>query len=83
MTIKGKEEELPERVQIALKRGFEDDLWVEGDVPEDGTTLDEADMLVRLVLFGAAHEDSCKILKEECYKTDKIRFCALVPGWIR
>ena len=74
VTIKGKEEELPERVQLALKRGFQDDLWTEDDVPEEGTTLDEADMLVRLVLFGAAHEDSCKILKEECYKTDKIRF---------
>jgi hypothetical protein len=74
VTIKGKVETLPDRVQEALKKGFEDDLWTEADVPDEGTTLDEADMLVRLVLFGAAHEDSCKILKEECYKTDKIRF---------
>lgn len=74
VTIKGKVETLPDRVQEALKKGFEDDLWTEADVPDVGTTLDEADMLVRLVLFGAAHEDSCKILKEECYKTDKIRF---------
>ena len=77
VTIKGKVETLPDRVQEALKKGFEDDLWTEADVPGEGTTLDEADMLVRLVLFGAAHEDSCKILKEECYKTDKIRFARL------
>ncbi len=78
MTIKGKVETLPDRVQEALKKGFEDDLWTEADVPDEGTTLEvtleEVDMLVRLVLFGAAHEGSCKILKQECYKTDKIRF---------
>jgi len=74
VTIKGKVETLPDRVQEALKKGFEDDLWTEADVPDEGTTLEEADMLARLVLFGAAHEDSCKILKQECYKTDKIRF---------
>ena len=74
VTIKGKDETLPDRVQEALKKGFEEDLWTEADVPDEGTTLDEADMLVRLALFGAAHEDSCKILKQECFKTDKIRF---------
>ena len=74
VTIKGKVETLPDRVQEALKKGFEDDLWTEADVPDEGTTLEEVDMLARLVLFGAAHEDSCKILKQECYKTDKIRF---------
>ena len=52
MTIKGKVETLPDRVQEALKKGFEDDLWTEADVPDEGTTLEEVDMLVRLVLFG-------------------------------
>ena len=46
VTIKGKVETLPDRVQEALKKGFEDDLWTEADVPDEGTTL------VRLVLFG-------------------------------
>ena len=52
VTIKGKVETLPDRVQEALKKGFEDDLWTEADVPDEGTTLEEVDMLVRLVLFG-------------------------------
>ena len=52
VTIKGKVETLPDRVQEALKKGFEDDLWTEADVPDEGTTLEEVDMLVHLVLFG-------------------------------
>jgi hypothetical protein len=40
VTIKGKVETLPDRVQEALKKGFEDDLWTEADVPDEGTTLE-------------------------------------------
>ena len=35
VTIKGKVETLPDRVQEALKKGFEDDLWTEADVPDE------------------------------------------------
>jgi hypothetical protein len=83
VTIKGKVETLPDRVQEALKKGFEDDLWTEADVPDEGTTLEEVDMLVRLVLCSELRTRTVLQDPEAGVLQDgQDTLCALVPGWV-
>lgn len=65
---------LPASLQRILKKAFEEDVWTEDDVPEDGTSLSPGELKDSLALFNSAIGDGARLLKLVALETHKIRF---------
>ena len=65
---------LPASLQRILKKAFDEDVWTEDDVPEDGTSLSPGELKDSLALFNSAIGDGARLLKLVALETHKIRF---------
>ena len=74
-----KDKVLPERVQDALAKAWEENVLEEDDIPEDGTTLDEVQLDEDLKILLRAFGDGVKLLKAEKFGTDEEK----LTSWFR
>ena len=71
VTVGSRQKGLPERVQTALKKAWEEDVLEEDDVPEDGTQLDDVQLEADLKIILQAYADGVKLLRAEKFATDE------------
>ena len=74
ITLSGVDYTLPAGLQRILKKAYEEDVWTVDDVPEDGTSLGQAELKAALALFNGAIADGARLLKLIALDTHKIRF---------